>query len=60
MYTEKLNAAKELKDQMISDKDWVTMNKVILKHHNKDQKMAKAEKEKKVMRAYTDSTKHDK
>jgi len=36
MYTEKLNAAKELKDQMISDKDWITMNKVILKHHNKD------------------------
>lgn len=36
------------------------MNKVILKHHEKETKMAKAAKEKKAMRAYTQDQQKEK
>ena len=40
-YGEKLSTIKSVKEQMTRDKEWDTMNRVVLKHHEKDAKMLK-------------------
>ena len=58
-YVDKLSTIKSVKDQIIKDKEWDTMNRVVLKHHEKDAKLVKQAKEQKALRAYTLASKHE-
>lgn len=58
-YSDKLNTIKSVKEQITKDKEWDTMNRVVLKHHEKDLKLVKQAKEQKAMRAYTLEKQHE-
>ena len=49
-YDAKLNTIKSTKEALLSQKEWETMNKVILKHHGKEQNLTKKAKEDKIDR----------
>lgn len=51
-YKNKLNTIKSTKEALLSQSEWETMNKVILKHHEKDVKMKKKAKESKEVFNY--------
>ena len=51
-YDNKLNTIKTTKEAKENQREWETMNKVILKHHEKNQKMTKKARESKAIQAY--------
>lgn len=58
-YVDKLSTIKSVKDQIIKDKEWDTMNRVVLKHHDKDAQLVKQAKEQKALRAYAQASKNE-
>ena len=58
-YKDKLATIKSNKEALANQREYETMNKVILKHHEKVQKMTKKAKEDKILQLYNQEKAHE-